>query len=73
MFMSLKYHDIVYDAKHEGLEEGRAEGLEEGIIASAAMMRSFGHTEEEILQGIMTHFNLTCEQAESYLCQEQTC
>ena len=73
MFMSLKYHDVVYDAKHEGLEEGRAEGLEEGIMASAAMMRSFGHTEEEILQGIMTHFNLTREQAESYLCQEQTC
>ncbi len=52
----------------EGRQEGRQEGIREGIIRGAVdVLKSLGHSDEEIKTVIMRKYDLSDEEAEKYL------
>lgn len=60
--------DIV---ENRGIAKGIAKGESIGhIIEYIDLRREYGHTEDDILQGLMKKFNLSREQAEKYMCGE---
>ena len=55
-------------------EEGREEGLEQGrIIGTVDTMRDDGRSDAEIIDRIISKYNLSRSTAEQYVCQTVTC
>ena len=61
------YENGMKEGRAEGLEEGFEQGREEGIAGSIDLPRESGIDDETIVEKIMKRFQLTQEEAESYV------
>lgn len=65
--MESRMIEIRRQAKDEGMEQGLEQGLERGIHYLVDALRDYGHSDEEIKAAIIKKYQLSEEQAVSYL------
>ena len=64
---SLGKEEGLEEGLEKGLQEGHTKGLEEGIKGTVEILRSLGIEENEIINQLMEKYELSKEQAESYV------
>ena len=58
--------------RHQARDEGRNEGLDEGIIGTVKALRDYGVEDKRIAEKIKEIYNLTDENAEKYVSEQQS-
>ncbi len=62
-------HEMIQFEKEESYDEGVEQGIEQGIKIHISSLREYNITEEQILDSVIRHFNISKEKAMELMAQ----
>ena len=64
MTLEMKFREIEREATEKGIEQGKSYGLKEGMVSA---FKEMGLSDKDILEKLMSKFNINKKEAEKYL------